>query len=189
MYKLVAVSDSKAMAFQKLGQSRLIVRKLELTQSHHMRLQVDQIDLQRSVRSLIEKILSAWKTWLPSSLLSRVSTLFGSQCFDNKTTCKTAKLRAHWKSLCPTCHQIPLKIIIPWKPNSCISSRILPAIANSFEWACRSRAGEPPPGQSRAGREERAPPTGRQGARVGRQNRGRVGRYGGRGGGPILRGP
>ena len=59
MYKLVAVSDSKAMAFQKLGQSRLIVRKLELTQSHHMRLQVDQIDLQRSVRSLIEKILSA----------------------------------------------------------------------------------------------------------------------------------
>lgn len=41
MYKLVAVSDSKAMAFQKLGQSRLIVRKLELEISHHMRLQVD----------------------------------------------------------------------------------------------------------------------------------------------------
>lgn len=41
MYKLVAVSNSKAMAFQRMGQSRQIVRKLELEMSHHMRLQVD----------------------------------------------------------------------------------------------------------------------------------------------------
>ena len=56
-YKLVAVSIPKAMAFQRIGQSRVIVRKLELEMSHHMRFDYRSmmIDLQRSDRSFIEK--------------------------------------------------------------------------------------------------------------------------------------